>query len=101
MREFSREWVPRLVRGADDDRRRQLGKAPPGHWQRLCDGADADDVTEAIWQELPQMFACISEEAMRLYSPEVLAIRLRRVRAEVCRELVTELQAELLAMSLS
>ena len=101
MREFSREWVPRLVRGADDDRRRQLGKAPPGHWQRLCDGADAEDAIEAIWQELPPMFACISEEAMRLYSPEVLAIRLRRVRAEVCRELVTELQAEALAMSLS
>ena len=44
MKAYAREWVPRLMRGADDDRRRQLGVAPPGHWQRLCEGADADDV---------------------------------------------------------
>ena len=64
MSDFSREWIPRLVRGADDNRRRTLGVAPPGHWQRLCDGADADDVTEALWQELPPLFAYASDEAM-------------------------------------
>jgi len=90
---FSREWVPRLERGADDEVRRSLGVAFPGQWQRLCEGADADDVTEALWQELPQLFADVSDEAMRLYSPEALAVRLRRVRANVCDELVEGLRA--------
>ena len=99
MKAYAREWVPRLMRGADDDRRRQLGVAPPGHWQRLCEGADADDATESLWQELPELFANVSEEAMRLYSPEALAIRLRRARVDVCRELVSELQAEVIALS--
>lgn len=99
LRDFSREWVPRLVRGADDERRRQLGVAPPGHWQRLCEGADADDVTEALWQELPQLFALVSDDAMRLYSPEALAARLRRVRANICDELVDELRAVVLEIN--
>lgn len=92
MSAFSREWVPKLERGADDDVRRSLGVAFAGQWQRLCDGADADDVTEALWQELPPLFACVSDDAMRLYSPEALAARLRRVRADVCDELVAELR---------
>lgn len=99
MRDFAREWVPRLERGADDDRRRALGIAPPGHWQRLCDGADADDVAEALWQELPEAFAYESDDAMRLYSPGALAARLRRARAEVCGELAEELRAAVLSMS--
>mmetsp|Transcript_31 Transcript_31/g.58 ORF Transcript_31/g.58 Transcript_31/m.58 type:complete len:474 (+) Transcript_31:274-1695(+) len=99
LREFAREWEPRLNRGADDDVRRNLGVAPPGHWQRLCDGADADDVTEAMWQELPPLFAYTSEDAMRLYSPEALSARLRKVRADVCDELINDLQATILSMS--
>jgi hypothetical protein len=99
LTKFSREWVPRLVQGPDDEKRRQLGRAPPGHWQRLCKGADANDVTEALWQELPQLFTDVSDDAMRLYSPEALAVRLRRARAEVCQELIDELRAEVLSMS--
>ena len=95
---FTNEWAPKLTRGADDDERQRLGVAPPGQWKRLCkEGADADDVTEALWQELPQPFAQVSSDdaltSMRLYSPEALASRLRRVRADICDELVHELRA--------
>ena len=79
--------------------RRALGIAPPGHWQRLCDGADADDVTEAMWQELPPLFAYESDDAMQLYSPEALVARLWRVRANVCDELTEDLCASVLLMS--
>ena len=97
---FTSEWAPKLTRGADDDERQRLGVAPPGQWKRLCkEGADADDVTEALWQELPQPFAQVSSSdddaltSMRLYSPEALAARLRRARADICDELVQELRA--------
>lgn len=80
LRDFAMECAPRLERGPDDDKRRHLGVAPPGHWQRLCDGADADDVTEAMWQILPP-FTEASDDTMRLYSPGALSTRLRRVRA--------------------
>lgn len=96
---FSKEWEPKLKRGPDDDKRRSFGVAPPGHWQRLCDGADADDVTEAMWQELPPLFAYANDDAMRFYSPEALAARLRRVRASVCDELIGDLRATVLSMS--
>ena len=98
LRDFSNEWEPRLKRGPDDNVRRSLGVAPPGHWQRLCDGADADDVTEAMWQELPPLFTYESDDAMRLYSPESLSIRLREVRANVCEELIGDLRATVLSM---
>ena len=99
LKEFSREWEPRLKQGPDDNVRRSLGKAPPGHWQRLCDGADADDVTEAMWQELPPLFVYSSDDSMRLYSPAALSSRLRRVRADVCDELIGDLRSTILAMS--
>ena len=99
MREFSREWEPKLKQGPDDDVRRNLGVAPPGHWQRLCNGADADDVTEAMWQELPPLFVYTSDDAMQLYSPEALSARLRGVRANVCDELTCDLRAAVLSMS--
>ena len=99
LKDFSKEWEPRLKRGVDDDVRRSLGVPPPGHWQRLCNGADADDVTEAMWQELPPLFAYSSDDAMRLYSPEALASRLRKVRAGVCEELIGELRMTVLSMS--
>ena len=97
--DFSKEWEPKLKRGPDDDKRRSFGIAPPGHWQRLCDGADADDVTEAMWQELPPLFAYASDDAMSKYSPEALAARLRRVRASVCDELILDLRGTILSMS--
>jgi len=93
MAEFSSVWALRLGRGADDDRRRTLGRVRPGQYVRLCDGADADDVTEALWQEPPQLFAETGREAGRRYSPEALAARLRRARANVCSELMEELRA--------
>ena len=99
LRDFVNEWEPKLKRGPDDDKRRSFGVAHPGHWQRLCDGADANDVTEAMWQELPPLFAYASDDAMRLYSPEALAARLRRVRAGVCDELIGDLRATILSMS--
>ena len=99
LKEFSREWEPRLKQGPDDNVRRSLGIAPPGHWQRLCDGADADDVTEAMWQELPPLFVYSSDDSMRLYSPAALSSRLRRVRADVCDELIGDLRSTILAMS--
>ena len=99
LRDFANEWEPKLKRGPDDDKRRSFGVAPPGHWQRLCDGAEANDVTEAMWQELPPLFAYASDDAMRLYSPEALAARLRRVRAGVCDELIIDLRETILAMS--
>ncbi len=99
LRDFSQEWEPKLKRGPNDDKRRSFGVAPPGHWQRLCDGADADDVTEAMWQELPPLFAYASDDAMRLYSPEALAARLRRARAGVCDELICDLRSTVLSMS--
>ncbi len=99
LRDFANEWEPKLKRGPDDDKRRSFGVAPPGHWQRLCDGAEANDVTEAMWQELPPLFAYATDDAMRLYSPEALAARLRRVRAGVCDELIGDLRATILAMS--
>jgi len=99
LRDFANEWDPKLKRGPDDNKRRSFGVAPPGHWQRLCDGADADDVTEAMWQELPPLFAYASDDTMRLYSPEALAARLRRVRASVCDELIGDLRATVLLMS--
>lgn len=99
LKDFARKWTPRLERGPDDDVRRQLGVAPPGHWQRLCEGADADDVTEAMWQILPPLFTDASVEALRLYSPDVLSIRLRRVRANICDELADDLRATVLSMS--
>lgn len=99
LRDFANEWEPKLKRGPDDDKRRSFGVSPPGHWQRLCDGADADDVTEAMWQELPPLFAYASDNAMSLYSPEALAARLRRVRANVCDELIGDLRATILSMT--
>jgi hypothetical protein len=99
MRKFSQEWEPKLKIGPNDDVRRSLGVAPPGHWQRLCNGADADDVTEAMWQELPPLFACTSDETMRLYAPEALSARLRSVRASVCDELVGDLRTTVISMS--
>ncbi len=99
LQDFASEWEPKLKRGPDDDKRRSFGVAPPGHWQRLCDGADADDVTEAMWQELPPLFAYASDNAMNLYSPEALAARLRRVRASVCDELIGDLRATVFSMS--
>lgn len=99
LQDFASEWEPKLKRGPDDDRRRSLGVSPPGHWQRLCDGADADDVTEAMWQELPPLFAYVSDNAMSLYSPGALAARLRRVRASVCDELIGDLRATIISMS--
>jgi len=93
MTDFSSAWTPRLGRGADDERRRQLGRSGPGQYRHLCNGADADDVTEALWQEPPQPFAEVGEEAERRYSPEAMAARLRRARADVCDELVEELRA--------
>jgi hypothetical protein len=99
LRDFSQEWEPKLKRGPNDDKRRSFGVAPPGHWQRLCDGADADDVTEAMWQELPPLFAYASDDTMRLYSPEALAARLRRARAGVCDELICDLRSTVLSMS--
>jgi hypothetical protein len=90
---FANEWKPKLKQGPDDNKRRSLGKSPPGHYQRLCEnGADANDVTEAMWQELPPLFAYDSDDAMRLYSPEALVVRLRRVRADVCDEFIGELE---------
>ena len=94
--EFANEWVPKLNRGPDDDMRRRLGTPPPGQWQRLCDGADADDAMEALWQELPQSFVYddVGREAfMGLYGPEALAARVRGARADVCDEVAEELQA--------
>ncbi|KAL9189234.1 hypothetical protein ACHAXT_011724 [Thalassiosira profunda] len=88
---FSNEWAPRLKRGPDDDVRRSLGTPPPGQWQRLCDGADADDATEALWQELPQSFACEGTGAMGQYGPEALAARVRRARVDICEEVADEL----------
>lgn len=99
LRDFAEEWRPRLERGPDDNKRRSLGKAPPGHWQRLCDGADADDVTEDMWQRLPPLFTDASDDALRLYSPEALCARLRRVRANVCDDLADEIRATVLSMS--
>ncbi|KAL7490528.1 hypothetical protein ACHAWT_000100 [Skeletonema menzelii] len=99
LQDFANEWEPKLKRGPDDDKRRSFGVAPPGHWQRLCNGADANDVTEAMWQELPPLFAYASDDAMRLYSPEALAARLRRVRAGVCDELIGDLRATVHSMS--
>ena len=97
---FANEWNPKLKHGADDDERRSLGLSPPGHYQRLCaNGADANDVTEAMWQELPPLFAYASDDAMRLYSPEAMVMRLRRVRAGVCEELISDLRATVFAMS--
>lgn len=90
---FSNEWVPKLQRGADDDVRRGLGTPPPGQWQRLCSGADANDATEALWQELPQSFTDGSDEALRLYSPEALAARVRKARADICDEVADELRS--------
>ena len=94
--EFTNEWVPKLNRGPDDDWRRRLGTPPPGQWQRLCDGADADDAMEALWQELPQSFVYDDdgrEAFMGLYGPEALAARMRGARADVCDEVAEELQA--------
>ena len=97
---FANEWEPKLQRGPNDDQRRSLGIPPPGHYQRLCaNGADANDVTEAMWQELPPLFAYTSDDAMRLYSPEALVMRLRRVRADVCDELIGDLRSTVFAMS--
>lgn len=90
IRKFSNQWEPRLKKGADDDKRTGLGVPPPGQWQRLCSGAEAEDVTEALWQELPQLFAEGREE---IYAPEALAARLRSMRADVCEELAEELRA--------
>mmetsp|Transcript_26690 Transcript_26690/g.53214 ORF Transcript_26690/g.53214 Transcript_26690/m.53214 type:complete len:118 (+) Transcript_26690:366-719(+) len=56
-------------------------------------GADADDVAEVLWQEPPQSFAEVGKEAERQYYPEATAVRLRRVCADVCDELVEELRA--------
>lgn len=89
---FSNAWVPRLEKGADDAARRSMGTPPPGQWQRLCAGADADDATEALWQELPQRFTDDNAEAMRLYSPEALVARVRKARLEICNEAAEELR---------
>uniref|UniRef100_A0A7S1ZW69 Uncharacterized protein n=2 Tax=Ditylum brightwellii TaxID=49249 RepID=A0A7S1ZW69_9STRA len=89
---FSNEWLPRLRKGADDAKRRGMGTPPPGQWQRLCDGADAEDVTEALWQELPQLFAEVNDETKTLYAPEALSARLRGARADVCDMLAEELR---------
>eukprot|EP00584_Thalassiosira_punctigera_P006247 CAMPEP_0172529040 /NCGR_PEP_ID=MMETSP1067-20121228/3223_1 /TAXON_ID=265564 ORGANISM="Thalassiosira punctigera, Strain Tpunct2005C2" /NCGR_SAMPLE_ID=MMETSP1067 /ASSEMBLY_ACC=CAM_ASM_000444 /LENGTH=475 /DNA_ID=CAMNT_0013313029 /DNA_START=7 /DNA_END=1434 /DNA_ORIENTATION=+ len=92
--QFSNEWTPKLRAGPDFDARKSLGAPPPGQWQRLCrKGATADDVTEALWQELPQNFALVHGEAsMKLYSSEALSARLRMARAEVCGEVIDELR---------
>lgn len=95
FRGFCEEWVPRLLLGRDDENRRRLGVEGKGEFRRrrnhddpLCDGIDAEEFTELIFQTAPLVR---DTEDPQYFVPASLLPRLKDLRAQVAAAETSEL----------